>query len=78
MPLPRSEIRKLLEMIAATRERELSCDECLDGLASYVETELSGRSPARAHAEIRAHLEQCGECLEEHDTLLAAVRALRE
>jgi hypothetical protein len=53
---------------------ELGCDECFAELDRYVELEVAG---ANADAEVpglRAHLEGCPACREEHDSLLALLR----
>ena len=50
---------------------EVSCETCFEELDRYVELELAG---ADANAEIpglRAHLEGCPACAEEHASLLA-------
>jgi hypothetical protein len=50
---------------------EVSCETCFEQLDRYVELELAG---ADADAEIpglRAHLEGCPACAEEHASLLA-------
>ena len=54
---------------------ELTCDQCFELLDEYVERELAG---AEAHEHIpgmRAHLEGCSACHEEHDSLLALLAA---
>jgi hypothetical protein len=52
---------------------ELSCEQCFAELDRYVELELSG---ADADAEVpgmRAHLQGCGACDEDHRSLRALV-----
>jgi hypothetical protein len=52
---------------------ELSCERCFEELDRYVELELAG---ADADAEIpgmRAHLEGCSACAEDHESLRALV-----
>lgn len=79
MALSPSQMDRLLAMIAATRSQELSCDECLAGLAELVEAERSSNPASKkVFTEIRRHLADCGECGEEYATLLAAVTALEE
>jgi len=53
---------------------ELTCEQCFEELDRYVELEVSG---ARAEDEIpgmRAHLEGCPACHEDHESLLAFVK----
>ena len=49
---------------------ELGCDECFDQLDVYVEAELAGRDADALVPGLRAHLEGCPACAEEHDSLL--------
>ena len=53
---------------------ELSCEECFAALDRYVEAELRGAAADRAVPGMRAHLEGCGACAEDHESLLALVR----
>ena len=51
--------------------REVSCEECFERLDEYVELELRGED-AEAHVRgMRAHLEGCAACREDHDALRA-------
>jgi hypothetical protein len=54
---------------------EIGCDECFAELDRYVELEVAGRDADAAIPRLRAHLEGCPACREEHDSLLALVRA---
>jgi predicted anti-sigma-YlaC factor YlaD len=49
---------------------QVGCDECFDRLDEYVE--------GHAVPGMRAHLEGCGACREEYESLLALVRDERE
>jgi hypothetical protein len=52
---------------------ELNCEECFDALDRYVDLELAGAS-ATADALVpgmRAHLQGCAACREDHESLLA-------
>ena len=56
---------------------ELTCEQCFDNIDRYVELELEHGS-ARADEALpgmRAHLEGCRACDEEHRSLVALVRA---
>jgi hypothetical protein len=50
---------------------ELGCDECFERLDVYVEAEIVGRDVESAVPGLRAHLEGCPACAEEHASLLA-------
>ena len=53
---------------------ELGCDECFAELDRYVELEAAGADADAAVPGLRAHLEGCPACREEHESLLALVR----
>jgi len=50
---------------------ELSCERCFEELDRYVELELSGANADRAIPGMRAHLEGCSACAEDHESLRA-------
>ena len=52
---------------------EVGCDICFDQLERYVEVELAGGDAAAAIPGLRAHLEGCPACREEHESLYALV-----
>ena len=52
---------------------EIGCDECFDLLDQYVELELAGADADGRIPGMRAHLEGCPACREDHDSLLALV-----
>jgi hypothetical protein len=60
---------RLMRLIADTRDEELSCTECFDRIAAYVELETGGGDPAAAQPALAQHLRQCGVCREEYETL---------
>lgn len=53
---------------------EVSCDECFDSLDRYVELELEGADADAVIPGLRAHLQGCSACREDHDSLLAYLR----
>jgi len=54
-------------------EPEVGCDTCFEQLDRYVELELAGGDVDTALPGLRAHLDGCPACREEHDSLLALV-----
>jgi hypothetical protein len=50
---------------------EVTCEECFDRLDEYVELELAGLDAESQIPGMRAHLEGCPACREDHDSLLA-------
>jgi hypothetical protein len=59
----------LLENIQNTQEEEISCSECFDQVAHFVEVELSGEDAAARMPQLRQHLDQCPACRAEYETL---------
>jgi hypothetical protein len=66
---------RLVRLIADTRERELSCTECFDQIAAYVDLEAGGGDGATVMPALAQHLRQCGVCREEYETLRDLARA---
>jgi hypothetical protein len=52
---------------------EVGCEVCFDELDRYVELELAGVDVETAIPGLRAHLDGCPACREEHDSLLELV-----
>jgi hypothetical protein len=54
---------------------EISCEACFEQLDRYVELELAGDDAEAVVPGMRAHLEGCPACAEDHESLLAFLRA---
>jgi hypothetical protein len=67
--------RNLLKGLLGPGGPELSCEECFAELDRYVELELSAADADAAVRGMRAHLEGCGACNEDHQSLRALVEA---
>jgi hypothetical protein len=65
---------ELLGILLGPAGPELTCDECFDMLDEYVELESAEAAADRAIPGMRAHLQGCSACREEHDSLLALVK----
>jgi hypothetical protein len=52
---------------------EVTCDECFELLDEYVELELAGKDADARLPGMRAHLQGCPACREDHDSLRALV-----
>lgn len=52
---------------------ELSCERCFEELDRYVELELSGVDADAVIPGMRAHLQGCSACAEDHESLRAMV-----
>jgi hypothetical protein len=69
----RPELRQALGRLLGPNEPEVGCDECFALLDQYVELELAGEDADAAIPGLRAHLEGCSACREEHESLRALV-----
>jgi hypothetical protein len=64
-----SEERERLMALLGPGEPELSCEQCFEELDRYVERELAGDDADKVVPGMRAHLEGCPACREDHDSL---------
>jgi hypothetical protein len=64
----------LLGRLLGPADPELDCDECFAHLDRYVELQLAGED-SDAVVGMRAHLDGCPACAEEHDSLLVLAAA---
>jgi hypothetical protein len=67
--------REVLKAVLGPSDPELGCDECFDELDRYVELELAGADADAAVPGMRAHLEGCPACREEHESLRGLVES---
>ncbi len=65
---------KLARALDMTGDEELACDECFEELDRFVEMKLAGLNAA-AMPLVQDHLDRCGDCREEYEALLDALRA---
>ncbi len=70
MTAPHDPNRQLARLLGPA-ESELTCEQCFEQLDRYVELELEDAQPDREVPGMRAHLEGCPACAEDHDSLLA-------
>lgn len=69
-------LRRIVQSVVTTRPDELSCDECFEMLDRFAELVLAGHEIPDAFRLVQDHLERCGDCREEFEALLDALRAL--
>jgi hypothetical protein len=67
--------RSLLSRLTGPAGREIGCEECFEQLDRYVELELAGSDAQAAVPGMRAHLEGCPACAEDHESLRALLTA---
>ena len=70
----RQDVRARLLRLLGPEGPELACERCFDELDRYVEIELAGGDPERAIPGMRAHLEGCPACAEDHASLRDLLR----
>jgi hypothetical protein len=65
--------RMLVNRLLGPSEPEVTCEQCFELLDEYVELELQGEHADERLPGLRAHLEGCPACHEDHESLLAFV-----
>ena len=63
----------MIERLLGPEGPQVSCEECFERLDEYVELELRGADAEAAVPGMRAHLQGCPACHEDHESLLALV-----
>jgi hypothetical protein len=71
--MERPELNQALDRLLGPNEPEVGCDVCFEEIDRYVELEVAGRDADAAIPGLRAHLEGCPACREEHESLRALV-----
>jgi len=69
--------REIVRRLLGPEGPELTCEQCFDLLDRYVDLEVSGAAADEQVPGMRAHLEGCPACDEDHASLLAFVNAAR-
>jgi hypothetical protein len=64
-------VEALLGRVLGPCAAEVGCERCFEELDRYVELELAGADADATVPGMRAHLEGCAACREEHDSLRA-------
>jgi hypothetical protein len=71
--MERPELEQAIARLLGPAGPEVSCDACFAELDRYVELEVAGKDADDAVPGLRAHLEGCPACREEHESLRALV-----
>ena len=71
--MERQDLKQALGRLLGPAEPEVGCDVCFDELDRYVELELAGEDVDKTIPGLRAHLDGCPACREEHESLHALV-----
>lgn len=70
----RPEFERLLQQVCETEDEEISCTDCFDLVPQYVDLEIAGQTAEKKLPRLRQHLNQCGVCREEYETLRELAR----
>ena len=71
--MDRPDLKQALGRLLGPEGPEVGCDVCFEELDRFVELEVAGQDADAAVPGLRAHLEGCPACREEHDSLYALV-----
>jgi hypothetical protein len=75
--MDQTDLKQTLGRLLGPAAPEVGCDVCFDELDRYVELELAGEDADSAIPGLRAHLEGCPACREEHESLRALIAGER-
>jgi anti-sigma factor RsiW len=64
-------LEQMLGRVLGPASSEIGCDECFELLDRYVDLQLAGHDADAALPGLRAHLDGCPACREEHESLRA-------
>ena len=73
MTMEQPDLKRALGRLLGPADPEAGCDECFAQLDRYVELELVGTDADVVIPGLRAHLDGCPACREEHESLRALV-----
>jgi hypothetical protein len=69
--------QEAMEHILGPTGEEVSCERCFELLDEYVELELAGEDADARLPGLRAHLDGCPACREDHESLRDFVAAAK-
>ena len=67
---PNDERERAVARLLGPAGPEVSCETCFEELDRYVDLQIAGLDADTALPGLRAHLEGCPACREEHESLL--------
>ena len=68
-------LKKMVRSIATTHDEELGCEDCFQELDQFAELELKDKNAAEALPLVQQHLDRCGNCREEFEAFMEAIKA---
>lgn len=78
MKLTKNKLKSMIRMVKMTLDHEIGCEDCYDQLHEFAELELQGKTPEKALPRVKEHLERCGNCRQEYEALLEALKSAAE
>jgi len=66
--------QKILGMLEKTQEEELTCDEVFALLDQFAEMTARGENVSELMPLVELHLEICGDCREEYESLMNVIQ----
>lgn len=66
-------LKKMVEILAGTRENEIGCEDCYDHLDEFVDLYLQGGNPSEILPLVKHHLKMCCCCYDEFKGLMEAL-----
>ncbi len=78
MKITKDFIKNFIRMASNSHSDEIGCDDCFDQLHKFAEMKLKGKSPEEAMPLVEDHLKRCGDCREEYEALLEALKATQQ
>jgi hypothetical protein len=66
-------VKNMLARLLGPATEEIGCDACFEHLDRYVDLQAAGLDADAAVPGLRAHLDGCPACREEHESLRALV-----
>lgn len=66
---PSEKMEKMMAMLSATREEELTCDEVFALLDQFTDLAEQGEDVAQLMPLVQHHLDMCDDCREEYKVL---------
>jgi hypothetical protein len=78
MALRPEQAKALIAKVMDTHDQEMTCDECVADLATFIEVQLTGKPLSAALQAVHEHLERCHNCADEYHVLRQALATLGE
>lgn len=78
MKISKDFIKNFIRAASNSHPEEIGCDDCFEKLHEFAEMKIEGKSPEEAMPLVQDHFERCGDCREEFEALLEALKNVEE